>query len=95
MSSKELNDRFSALENHIAELLIRYIDSHKDPMEHPSDYSLDVHSFCILSHAAFEEFIEDVTLYSVDRIEMSLRVIRGNFLMPHYAYCILMIIRKY
>ena len=38
-------------------------------MEHPSDYSLDVHSFCILSHAAFEEFIEDVTLYSVDRIE--------------------------
>lgn len=69
MSSKELNDRFSALEDHIAELLIRYIDTHKDPMEHPSDYSLDVHSFCILSHAAFEEFIEDVTLYSVDRIE--------------------------
>ena len=56
MSSKELNDRFSALEDHIAELLIRYIDTHKDTMEHPSDYSLDVHSFCILSHAAFEEF---------------------------------------
>lgn len=33
------------------------------------DYNLDVHSFCILCHAAFEEFLEDVTLYSVDKIE--------------------------
>lgn len=69
MSRHELNERFSALEDHIAELLIRYIDAHKDPMERPADYNLDVQSFCILCHAAFEEFIEDVTLYSVDRIE--------------------------
>ena len=69
MSNEELNNRFSALEDHIAELIIRYIDIHKNPLETPVDYSLDVHSFCILSHAAFEEFIEDITLYSVDRIE--------------------------
>ena len=75
MSTEELNNRFSALEEHIAELLIRYIDIHKDPLENPSDYSLDVHSFCILCHAAFEEFIEDVTLYSVDRIE---KEFKGN-----------------
>ena len=69
MSNEELNNRFSALEDHISELMMRYIDIHKNPLENPADYSLDVHSFCILCHAAFEEFIEDVTLYSVDRIE--------------------------
>lgn len=62
MSSEELENKFRALENHVLELLIRYIEPHKDPLQSPNDYDLDVHSFCILSHAAFEEFVEDVTL---------------------------------
>lgn len=69
MSKQELEDKYNALENHILELIIRYIDPHMNPMERPEDYNLDVHSFCILCHAAFEEFLEDVTLYSVEKIE--------------------------
>lgn len=79
MSSEELENKFRALENHVLELLIRYIEPHKDPLQSPNDYDLDVHSFCILSHAAFEEFVEDVTLYSVDKIETEFNSINRKF----------------
>ncbi|RGD79976.1 HEPN domain-containing protein [Bacteroides caccae] len=69
MSQKELENKFKELEDHILELAIKYIAPHTNPLEKPVDYNLDVHSFCILCHAAFEEFLEDVTLYSVDKIE--------------------------
>ena len=69
MSQKELENTFKELEDHILELAIKYIAPHTNPLENPVDYNLDVHSFCILCHAAFEEFLEDVTLYSVDKIE--------------------------
>lgn len=70
MSDEELKSKYDALEGHLLELIYRYIDSHKKKvLERPDEYKLDVHSFCILCHAAFEEFIEDVTLYSVNRIE--------------------------
>lgn len=79
MSSEELENKFRALENHVLELLIRYLEPHKDPLQSPNDYDLDVHSFCILSHAAFEEFVEDVTLYSVDKIETEFNSINRKF----------------
>ncbi len=69
MSQEELENKFRVLEDHILELAIKYIGPHTDPLEKPVDYNLDVHSFCILCHAAFEEFLEDITLYSVDKIE--------------------------
>ena len=69
MSSEELNKKFSALEDHILELTFRYIEPHKDSLQRPEEYNLDVHSFCILCHATFEEFLEDVTLYSIEKIE--------------------------
>lgn len=70
MSNQELENRYTALEDHILTLLSRYIIPHSNPLENPNDYKLDVNVFCVLCHAAFEEFIEDITLYSVDRIEL-------------------------
>lgn len=69
MSKEDLENKYNDLENHILELGIKYIELHNDPLENPNDYKLDVNSFCILCHAAFEEFLEDVTLYSIDHIE--------------------------
>lgn len=69
MSKDDLENKYKDLENHILELGIKYIELHNDPLENPNDYKLDVNSFCILCHAAFEEFLEDVTLYSIDCIE--------------------------
>ena len=68
MLQEELENKYKELENHILELGIKYIDIHRNSLEKPADYNFDVHSFCILCHAAFEEFFEDVTLYSVDRV---------------------------
>lgn len=69
MSGVELKGKFKALEDHILVLIYKYIEPHKDPLQGPEEYNLDVHSFCILCHAAFEEFIEDITLYSINRID--------------------------
>ena len=69
MLEENLKKKFKELEGHILELGIKYIEPHRNPLETPEDYNLDVHSFCILCHAAFEEFLEDVTLYSVGTIE--------------------------
>lgn len=69
MSRENLKKKYDDLEDHILELLFRFIEPHKDPLQKPSEYNLDVHSFCILCHAAFEEFLEDITIFSVDEIE--------------------------
>lgn len=69
MSNEELKSKYKVLEEYILTLIYKYIEPHKDPLQGPLEYDLDVRSFCILCHAAFEEFIEDVTIYSIDRIE--------------------------
>lgn len=69
MSREELKKKYNDLEDHVLTLLIQFIAPHLDPLQKPDDYNLDVHSFCILCHAAFEEFLEDITLFSVDTIE--------------------------
>lgn len=69
MLKKDLEDKYELLESHILELIIKFIDPHKNPLEKPEDYNLDVHSFCILCHAAFEEFLEDICIYSITTIE--------------------------
>lgn len=79
MSDEELKNKYKALEYHILELIIRYIDPHKNIFEGPDEYNLDVHSFCILCHAAFEEFIEDITLYSIDKIEKNFKSPQRKF----------------
>ena len=39
---------------YLLELEYKYISNHVDPFEDPEEYKLDVRSYCVLSHAAFE-----------------------------------------
>ena len=66
---ENVKDCLDKLELYLLELEEKYIDIHKDPFENPEDYKLDVRSFCVLSHAAFEEFVENLCLYILNEIE--------------------------
>lgn len=57
------------LEIYLLTLEEKYIAPHNDPLESPENYKLDVRSFCVLAHAAFEEFIESLCLYVLNEIE--------------------------
>lgn len=54
---------------YLLELEYKYISNHVDPFEDPEEYKLDVRSYCVLSHAAFEEFVENICLYTLNEIE--------------------------
>ena len=47
-----------ALEDRLLEIEIKYIAPHSNPTASPSAYLLDLQSYAILAHAAFEEYIE-------------------------------------
>lgn len=53
---------FKDLEEYIVEVEIQYLDSHLHTIEQPDDYKYDIKTYCILCHAAFEEFIESVCI---------------------------------
>lgn len=57
-----MQEALDNLKETIEELKAKYIDVHTDPLEPIENYRLDVKSFCVLSHAAFEEYIEDICL---------------------------------
>lgn len=65
----DINESLDKLEIYLLELEDKYIDIHTDPLENPEAYKLDVKSFCVLSHAAFEEFVENICLYTLNEIE--------------------------
>lgn len=65
----DVKESLDKLELYLLELEDRYIDTHKDLFENPEEYKLDVRSYCVLSHAAFEEFVENVCLYTLNEIE--------------------------
>lgn len=64
-----IQESLDKLELYLLELEDKYIDIHRDPLENPEAYKLDVRSYCVLSHAAFEEFVENVCLYALNEIE--------------------------
>ena len=57
-----LVELFAELEQHLQQLERRFIRPHLPlpPTADPCAYDLDVRAFCMLSHAALEQFIEDV-----------------------------------
>ena len=59
VSIKEAQDQ---LELYLLMIEEKYLKSHIGTMEQPSDYMFDVRSYCILCHAAFEEFVESICL---------------------------------
>jgi hypothetical protein len=64
---------YRELSAYVNELAIKFIDKYipADPSIHPSAYVHDVRAYCVLSHAAFEEFIETavvaVSSHAVDQ----------------------------
>lgn len=59
------------LEDRLIDIEVRYIGPHTNPLASPSSYALDVQSYALLCHAAFEEFAERLSLEMVNHIEES------------------------
>ena len=76
------------LELYLLTISEKFIDSHKDPLEPPDKYKLDVRSFCVLAHAAFEEFLEQLSLYLLNEIETNfvnnLRISYSSLCLLHF-----------
>lgn len=55
----------SDLERHVARLQDRFLSRFlpTDPSHRPPDYEHEVKAACVLAHAAFEEFVEQVSLH--------------------------------
>lgn len=71
MSKDKLQEKYDSLSDRLSDLEIKFIEPHQDPMEQPADYNLDVQSYCIMSHAAFEQFFEEICLYQLEKIQKS------------------------
>lgn len=69
MTENKLQTQFDNLKQRLESLCVKFIDTHKDPLETPDKYDLDVQSYCILSHAGFEEFFESICIYMLSNIE--------------------------
>lgn len=75
MAENKLQNQFDNLAQRLESLCAKFIDTHKDPLETPDKYDLDVQSYCILSHAGFEEFFESICIYTLSNID-------NNFNLP-------------
>lgn len=69
MVTNKLQEKFDKLADRLIELEIKFIEPHSDPLEPPDDYNLDVQSYCVMSHAAFEQLFEDTCIYLLDKIQ--------------------------
>lgn len=63
-----LKDAQDQLELYLLEVEEKYLKPHIGTTEQPDDYMFDVKSYCILCHAAFEEFIENVCLVVLNEV---------------------------
>lgn len=66
----DLDDNYNSLISELAELDKLYIAKYipADPATTPAEYEYDVKAFCIFSHAAFEEFVEAISEYAMEKI---------------------------
>lgn len=63
MSAVEFDKIYEQTETYILSLKNTFLDKHlSNPLAAPEDYDLDVKSFCILSHSAFEDYFETISL---------------------------------
>ncbi|MEI8006998.1 MAG: HEPN domain-containing protein [Bacteroidota bacterium] len=64
----EIDRLYSDTEGYIKNLEITYLSRYiADKTSSPTDYNNDVKSFCILSHAAFEEYTETIAIIVMDK----------------------------
>src|ERR1700739_250967 len=63
MTAIELDKLYKDAESYILSLEDAFLKKHlSNPLAAPADYDLDVKSYCILCHAAFEDFTELIAL---------------------------------
>lgn len=65
----DINECVKILEDRLLDVEIKFISSHTDPIEHPASYAIDVQSYAVLCHAAFEEYAESLCMRMLDEIE--------------------------
>jgi hypothetical protein len=60
----DINTLFADLTAYVGELSVKFVNAYipADPSISPSSYALDVRAYCVLSHAAFEEYFEAVVM---------------------------------
>lgn len=75
MEKNKLQNQYLDLIQRLDSLCAKFIDIHKDQLETPDQYDMDVQSYCILSHAGFEEFFESICIYTLSQID-------SNFNLP-------------
>ena len=85
----DLETLFTELKNYIEKVKLQFLKEHLDnPLASPDDFELAVKSFCILSHAAFEEFIEKVCLKvlssSIDDYILQQRISKPLITLAHF-----------
>ncbi|WP_139362313.1 HEPN domain-containing protein [Hymenobacter sp. CRA2] len=60
-AKQAIESTFDDLFKSLVELENKFVVAHaKNPLAAPNDYDLDVKAYCVLAHAAFEEYIEQV-----------------------------------
>lgn len=59
----------TTLEDRLLDVEIKFIGPHTNPTEPVSVYAIDVQSYAVLCHAAFEEFAENLCMRMLDEIE--------------------------
>jgi len=62
-----LSPHYKSLEDYVGSLEKKFIDRYlpANPADTPADYREDVSAFCVLLHAALEEYFEDVAKFSI------------------------------
>jgi len=80
---------YTDMESYIQSLEGSYLSKHlTDPTSTPTDYDLDVKSYCILCHAAFEEFAETIAVtvmnQTVDNFVLHHRVTESLVSLMHF-----------
>lgn len=65
----EVKSSVKTLEDRLLDVEMQFISSHTNPTEPADKYALDVQSYAVLCHAAFEEFAENLCLRVLDDIE--------------------------
>jgi hypothetical protein len=69
-AKSDIDVRFGELSGYVEELAEKFVNRFlpADPATSPDAYALDVRAYCMLAHAAFEEFIEAVASEVVERV---------------------------
>lgn len=89
MSAAEFDKIYTETETHILKLRTSLLDKHlANPLAPPDEFDYDVKSYCILCHAAFEDYIETISLkvmeFSIDNYILSHKISESIISLLHF-----------